>query len=74
LDGLKLNRIKQGIRFAANRGSIYQLWWHPHNFGRYMDENFNFLEQALKFYRQLNQQGKIESLNLKEIYLRTRNS
>jgi len=38
-----------------------------------MDENFNFLEQALKFYQQLNQQGKIESLNLMEIYLRTKN-
>ena len=72
-DRLKLSRIKQGIKFAADSGSIYQLWWHPHNFGKYMDENFNFLEQALKFYQQLNQQGKIESLNLMEIYLRTKN-
>ena len=72
-DGLKLNRIKQGIKFAAKSGSIYQLWWHPHNFGKYMDENFNFLEEVLKFYHELNQQGKIESLNLVEIYLRTNN-
>ena len=72
-DRLKLRRIEQGIKFAADQGSIYQLWWHPHNFGKHMDENFNFLEQALKFYQQLNQQGKIESLNLMEIYLRTKN-
>jgi peptidoglycan/xylan/chitin deacetylase (PgdA/CDA1 family) len=72
-DGLKLNRIKQGIKFAAKHGLIYQLWWHPHNFGKYMDENFNFLEEVLKFYHQLNQEGKIESLNLLEIYSRTQN-
>ena len=67
-DGLKLKRIKQGIKFAAKHGLIYQLWWHPHNFGKYMDENFEFLEQVLKFYHQLNQEGKIESQNLLEIY------
>jgi len=67
-DGLKLRRIKQGIKFAANHGLVYQLWWHPHNFGKYMDENFKFLEQVLEFYHQLNQEGKIESQNLLEIY------
>ena len=72
-DGLKFNRIKQGIKFAANHGLIYQLWWHPHNFGKYMDENFYFLEQVLKFYQKLQGEGKIESLNLLEIYLRTKN-
>ena len=73
-DGLKLNRIKQGIKYAARHGLIYQLWWHPHNFGKYMDENFKFLEEVFKFYHQLNQEGKIESLNLLEIYSRTQNS
>ena len=72
-DGLKLSRIKQGLKFAAKHGLIYQLWWHPHNFGKYMDENFKFLEEVLKFYHQLSKEGKIESQNLMEIYLRTRN-
>ena len=67
-DGLKLRRIKQGIKFAAKHGLVYQLWWHPHNFGKYMDENFNFLEQALEYYHQLNREGKIVSQNLGEIY------
>ena len=67
-DGLKLRRIKQGIKFAAKHGLVYQLWWHPHNFGKYMDENFEFLEQVLIFYRKLNQEEKIESQNLLEIY------
>jgi len=73
LDKLKLRKIKAGIKFAAKHRLIYQLWWHPHNFGKYMDENFNFLEQVLKFYQQLNREEKIESLNLMEIYLRTKN-
>jgi hypothetical protein len=67
-DGLKLRRIKQGIKFAAKHGLIYQLWWHPHNFGKYMNENFKFLEQVLEYYHQLNREGKIESQNLLEIY------
>ena len=67
-DGLKLRRIKQGIKFAAKHGLIYQLWWHPHNFGKYMNENFKFLEQVLEYYHQLNRDGKIESQNMLEIY------
>ena len=67
-DGLKLRRIKLGIKFAAKHGLIYQLWWHPHNFGKYMNENFKFLEQVLEYYHQLNREGKIESQNMLEIY------
>lgn len=72
LDGLKLDRIKKGLKFAATNGLIYQLWWHPHNFGKFMDENFEFLEGIFKFYRQLNQAGKMTSQNLIEIYSNTK--
>jgi len=72
LDGLKFNRIKGGIKFAAKHGLIYQLWWHPHNFGKYMEENFSFLEKICKVYRQLEEEQKMESLNLMEIYQRTK--
>ena len=72
-DNLKLRRIKQGIEFAADHGLIYQLWWHPHNFGKYMDENFSFLEKVLQCYDQLKREQKMESLNLLEIYERTNN-
>jgi len=72
-DGLKFNRIKGGLKFAAKHGLIYQLWWHPHNFGKYMDENFSFLEKVCKIYQQLATEQKMESLNLMEIYQRTQN-
>ena len=71
LNGFKLRRIKKGLKFAAERGLIYQLWWHPHNFGKHMDENFEFLENVLKYYEQLNKEGKIHSQNLIEIYSNT---
>ena len=71
-DGLKFNRIKAGIKFAAGHGLIYQLWWHPHNFGKHMEENFQFLERVFKVYQQLEAEQKMESLNLMEIYQRTK--
>lgn len=70
-DLLKFSRIKSGIKFAAKNGLIYQLWWHPHNFGKYQDENFSFLEKVFQVYKELETAQKIESLNLAEIYERT---
>lgn len=72
-DELKYNRIKNGLKYAAAHGLIYQLWWHPHNFGKYMDENFSFLERVFKVYQQLESAQKMESLTLLEIYQRTQN-
>jgi peptidoglycan/xylan/chitin deacetylase (PgdA/CDA1 family) len=72
-DGFKFSRIKDGLKFAAKQGLIYQLWWHPHNFGKYMEENFNFLEKVCRVYQQLATEQKMESLNLLEIYQRTQN-
>jgi hypothetical protein len=71
LDGMKFNRIKKGMEYAAAHGLIYQLWWHPHNFGNSMEENFYFLENILKTYDQLNREQKMESLNLIEIFTKT---
>ena len=71
LDGLKLRRIKKALAYAAEKNLIYHLWWHPHNFGKYMDENFSFLESILKYYHQLNKAGKMDSQNLIEIYYQT---
>jgi peptidoglycan/xylan/chitin deacetylase (PgdA/CDA1 family) len=68
LNGLKLLRIKSGLNYASANGLIYHLWWHPHNFGNYIDENFRFLEVILQYYSRLNKEGKMESLNLFEIY------
>ena len=54
LEGLRLNRIKQSMTYAAKNGLLYHLWWHPHNFGVNQDENFSFLEKILRHYETLN--------------------
>lgn len=47
LDGLRFQRIAACIREAATSGTIFHLWWHPHNFGRYTEENLLFLRSIL---------------------------
>ena len=71
LDPLKFKRITKSLQYAASHGLIYHLWWHPHNFGRYMNENFKFLENILKVYQGLYQKQEMESLNLYEFFSKT---
>jgi peptidoglycan/xylan/chitin deacetylase (PgdA/CDA1 family) len=73
-EGMKLSRIKKSMEYAAYHGLIYQLWWHPHNFGRYTNENFMFLEKILKIYKRLNLEQKMESQTLSEIYSKIQNT
>jgi hypothetical protein len=71
LEGLKFNRIRKSMEHAATNGLIYQLWWHPHNFGNYTEENFKFLEKVLMLFSNLKKEEKMKSLNLNEIYIQS---
>jgi len=71
LDELRFRRIKNSLLHAARNGLIFHLWWHPHNFGKYTEENFAFLERILKVYKKLQENSEMESLTLYEIYERT---
>ena len=53
LEPLKRRRITQSMTRAAERGQIYHLWWHPHNFGVYLGENAANLRAILEHYRRL---------------------
>jgi hypothetical protein len=64
LDWLKLNRIKTGMTYAAKNNLTYHLWWHPHNFGNDIDENFNFLMLILRHYEALNKQYNFKSYTM----------
>lgn len=66
LERFKLKRIKQGISHAAKRGEVYHLWWHPHNFGKNIEENLQFLHEILQHVNELVEQGRLISLNMEE--------
>ena len=53
-ESLKVKRIKKAMRYAAVNNEIFHLWWHPHNFGKDIDKNFNNLEQIFNEYQELN--------------------
>jgi len=66
-DGLRKNRIKQAIKYAAKNGQLFHLWWHPHNFGINTEENLSFLEEILDHYSSMNKTYGMHSLNMHEV-------
>lgn len=66
LDPIRLRRIKKEITYAARHGEMYHLWWHPHNFGSCMDENFSILQQILKHFDYCRDRYGMTSMNMGE--------
>ena len=66
-EGLRLNRIKKSMTYAAKNGLLYHLWWHPHNFGINQDKNFSFLEKVLQHYTYLNKKYDFTSYTMSEV-------
>ena len=66
MNKLQTSRIKRSMTHAAKRNEVFHLWWHPHNFGANMDENFNRLEELLKHYQVLSEQYGFQSLNMQD--------
>ena len=67
LEPLRLKRITDGMEKAAKEGKIYHLWWHPHNFGIYQEENMTMLWRILEAFLRLKESYGMESLSMKEI-------
>ena len=67
LDPVRLTRIKRDMDRAAKENKIFHLWWHPHNFGVYLDENLNFLRAILQHFALLHQTRGMQSLSMAEI-------
>jgi len=61
LEKWKLNRIKDSMTKAARSGSIFHLWWHPHNFAKDMERSFDQLNSILEHYSKLNEAYGFES-------------
>jgi hypothetical protein len=67
LESLRARRILREMEAAARAGSVYHLWWHPHNFGADPAENFAFLTRILGHYRDLNRRFGMQSASMIEL-------
>jgi peptidoglycan/xylan/chitin deacetylase (PgdA/CDA1 family) len=63
-ENLKLRRILKSMRYAAKNNEIYHLWWHPHNFGSDIEQNFKNLEILLREYSKLNKSNNFSSVTM----------
>lgn len=72
LEPLRLNRILNGLNVAARKREAYHLWWHPHNFGKHLQENMEFLEKIVTHVDLLRREHGMESLNMAEMAARIR--
>lgn len=66
LEGLKLLRIKQQMRYAARHGLTFHLWWHPHNIGVNTEINLKQLDEIFGYYNKLKEKYGMRSLNMGE--------
>ena len=71
LDGLKLRRITNAMTHAARTGTLFHLWWHPHNFGSDLERNMDMLERILAHYDHLHRDHGFESTTMNELAQRT---
>lgn len=66
-DRVRLQRILAGMTSAARNGTVFHLWWHPHNFGAQPDANLAFLACILAHYRRLAGSYGMLSRNMGEL-------
>jgi len=66
LEGLKVYRIKQMMKYAAKNNQVFHLWWHPHNFGSHPEKNFKNLEKILIHFNQLQTKYGMESRTMSD--------
>ena len=74
LEPLRLRRIKKSMTYAAKRGEIFHLWWHPHNFGVNQEQNFENLTEILKHFKALEKEYGMQSASMRDITARAHTS
>ena len=63
----RLKRITKAMDYAALNNQVFHLWWHPHNFGDNMEENFSFLEGVLKHFSSLSKEKNFKSVSMQDL-------
>lgn len=57
------------LTYAARQGLVYHLWWHPHNFGKHLEENMGMLRRILDRFHGLRERYGMQSKNMAETTL-----
>lgn len=70
---LRLRRIKNAMTYAAKKGEIFHLWWHPHNLGINQEQNFKNLEAILKHFAHLQKTYGMQSASMRDIVTYSKN-
>ncbi|UII23886.1 polysaccharide deacetylase family protein [Fulvivirga ligni] len=67
LNNLKIKKIKKEMTIAARNNEYYHLWWHPHNFGNYTQENINGLIEIVNHFNALHKEYGMQSKSMGQI-------
>jgi len=60
-------RIEQAMKYAAERGEVFHLWWHPEDFAYHPNENLRFLRSVLTTFDSYRTRQQMVSLGMAEI-------
>ncbi|MFF2484020.1 polysaccharide deacetylase family protein [Paenibacillus sp. NPDC058071] len=66
LEPLRIKRIKDAMTYAAKRGQVYHLWWHPYNLAEGGSANMAVLEQIVEHFGKLRDRYGMRSANMEE--------
>ncbi|MCX7549501.1 polysaccharide deacetylase family protein [Xanthomarina sp. F2636L] len=66
-DSLKISRVKNGMTHAAKHKELFHLWWHPHNFGKHIEDNFKGLEEIFIHYKILNNNFNFNNVTMEKL-------
>jgi hypothetical protein len=67
LEQRKISRIKKSMKHAAQKGEIFHLWWHPHNFGTHPEQMMKQLREIVAYYKILEKKYNMKSLTMSEV-------
>jgi peptidoglycan/xylan/chitin deacetylase (PgdA/CDA1 family) len=74
LNERRVQRLCGELSRAAQRGHVFHLWWHPHNFGQNLQENLHYLCRVLAHFSTLQDRYGMRSVNMNELSTEHRQS
>jgi peptidoglycan/xylan/chitin deacetylase (PgdA/CDA1 family) len=63
----QFSRLAKCLATAAEKNEVFHLWWHPHNFGRRLEENIGFLRRIFDHFGELRLKRGLRSLSMGDL-------